>query len=370
MSIQPLTLPTMSVGQAQIRQRLAAGVMLPFSREDQAGTLHLHLAKGQPHAATHGWRCDHGAFALTNPSPVLSLLADCPLLPLDNPSESSQAWYWTLYNQSLSPSIQTLLGDIQPDDTPRIDEDALTGWLTVDWGDIRARSLMVAPSATWLSLLDNPGWRHVHRAIAPQFTVTAPLVLADVVLTAAALRDIRPGDLIVPNRPYFLPSGQGTLVLTPWRLHGTLQLAGLAPYYFTVTDLENIPVNTDFDALTPENHTNTDIDTDTDTDTDIDSDNVTKEPAEHAESAPLPPLPITLHIRCGNVTVPLPTLQRLTSGTVLTLNHTTPGEAWLYHADLPLAQGELVDVEGKLGLQITRLLTGLDVARASQEQQS
>ncbi|RLM31927.1 hypothetical protein BHG07_03560 [Brenneria salicis ATCC 15712 = DSM 30166] len=360
--MRPLTLSVMSVGQAQVRQRLAAGMTLPFSRENQAGALHLHLAKGQPHAATHGWRCDHGAFALADPSPVLSLLADCPLLPLDNPSESSQAWYWTLYNQSLSPSIHTLLGEIQPDDAPLSDEDALSGWLTVDWGDIRARSLMVAPLATWLSLLATPGWRQAYRAIPPQFTVTAPLVLAEVALTIAALRDMRPGDLMVPNRPYFLPSGQGTLVMTPWRLHGMLQLDGLAPYHFTVTDLENLPVNTDFDALTPENYTNADFD--------IDSDNVTESSAEHTACAPLPPLPITLHIRCGNVTVPLSTLQRLTSGTVLTLNHTTPGEAWLYHADLPLAQGELVDVEGKLGLQITRLLTGLDAATAAQEQQS
>lgn len=355
MTIRPLTLPAMSAGQAGVRRQLAAGATLPFSREHQAGTLHLHLAEGQPRETTSDWRCDHGAFALSDPSPVLSLLADCPLLPIDNAAAPSHAWYWTLYNQSLSPAIHAVMGEIQPGIAPVAYHDAVTAWLTVSWGGIRVRSLMAASATTWLALLSRAGWQYAYTALPPPFTLTAPLILAEVVLTSDALRHIRAGDLILPSHPYFSPSGQGTLMLPPWRLHGMLQLNGLAPYHFTVTDMENAPVNTAFDAPTPENPV-------------ITSDNVTENASENdASIAPLPLLPITLHIRCGDVSVTLPTLQRLTHGAVLTLNHIVPGEAWLYHGDLPLAQGELVDVEGKLGLQITRRLTGLDTAAALKE---
>ncbi|MFC3395499.1 type III secretion system cytoplasmic ring protein SctQ [Brenneria rubrifaciens] len=353
MTIRPLTLTSMRAGQASVRQQLATGVTLPFSRDRQVGTVRLHLAKERQVETLSDWRCDHGAFALADPSPVLSLLADCPLVPVNDANSPPDAWYWTLYNQLLSPSIHALLGEIHPGIAPGEYQDTVTAWLTVSWGGIRARSLMVAPASTWLALLSISGWRNDYIAIPPSFTVTAPLILADMALTPEALRRLRPGDLILPNQPYFLPSGQGTLVLPPWYLHGTLQLNGVAPYQFTVTDMESAPVNTAFDDPAPENYA------------DITDDDITGTPSDNA--SPLPPLPLALHVRCGNVTLTLPTLQRLAPGAVLTLSHIVPGEAWLYHGDLPLAQGELVDVEGKLGLQITRRLSGLDSAAAMQE---
>ncbi|WP_277394973.1 FliM/FliN family flagellar motor switch protein [Pseudomonas viridiflava] len=42
-------------------------------------------------------------------------------------------------------------------------------------------------------------------------------------------------------------------------------------------------------------------------------------------------------------------------GSVLTFNGCTPGHAMLHHGERVLAHGELVDVEGRLGLQITRM---------------
>ncbi|NPE72830.1 FliM/FliN family flagellar motor switch protein, partial [Dickeya dadantii] len=79
---------------------------------------------------------------------------------------------------------------------------------------------------------------------------------------------------------------------------------------------------------------------------------------EHHTGAPsayaLPPLTLALTVRCGYLTLTLQDLQQLAPGTVLTLQQATPGEATLYHGEQPLALGELVDVDGRLGLQITR----------------
>ncbi len=49
-------------------------------------------------------------------------------------------------------------------------------------------------------------------------------------------------------------------------------------------------------------------------------------------------------------------LRRLDAGTILEVSGIAPGHATLCHGEQVVAEGELVDVEGRLGLQITRLV--------------
>lgn len=70
---------------------------------------------------------------------------------------------------------------------------------------------------------------------------------------------------------------------------------------------------------------------------------------------PLEQMPLELTLRCGNLTLTLGELRRLSSGTVLEVSGITPGHATLCHGLRVVAEGELVDVDGRLGLQITRM---------------
>ncbi|GGM31089.1 FliM/FliN family flagellar motor switch protein [Pseudomonas asuensis] len=65
-------------------------------------------------------------------------------------------------------------------------------------------------------------------------------------------------------------------------------------------------------------------------------------------------LPLELSLRCGRLTLSLDALQRLGSGTVLEVGGIAPGQATLCYGEQVVAEGELVDVDGRLGLQITR----------------
>ncbi|MBA0181902.1 type III secretion system cytoplasmic ring protein SctQ [Pectobacterium carotovorum] len=353
--IRPLTLPTLCAQHARIRSTLAAGLSLPFTRDGLAGRLHLQLANAPGQAEdsfttqASRWRSDIGNLSLADPFPVLSLLSDCPLLPLTEDDDAAQEWYWTLYNQSLNPVLRALIGEIYPLSLPQqesgqkeqdsTEQNHNAVWLSVNWNGMTVRSRMQAADAVWLALFSRADWHHQRRALPAGMTIAIPLTLADAVLPLSALRRLRTGDLILPNRPWFTPSGEGTLSSGTLRLRGTLQLTALAPYTFTVTDMETVSMpatdtmlaapHSDASALefTPE------------------SDNVTEN---------LPPLPVTLHIRCGSLTMTLAELQHLASGSVLTLRDVVPGQAWLYHGDIALASGDLVDVEGRLGLQITQ----------------
>lgn len=355
MHVRPLTLPTLRAQQARIRSILAAGLALSFTRDGLAGRLHLQLvnthelAEASSTSQTRGWRSDIGDISLTHPFPVLSLLSDCPLLPVTEEDEAAQTWYWTLYNQSLNPVLRTLVGEIYPLDGSATDADsaaphgkrsALCAWLCVSWNGITVRSRMQAADAVWLALFSRAGWQQQRRSLPAEMAITFPLMLADAVLPLSTLLRLGTGDLILPNRPWFTPSGEGTLSVGALRLRGTLQLTDHAPYLFTVTDMETVSMPS---SATDAPLTATPSDTSTFELTSI-SDNVTEN---------LPPLPVTLHIRCGSLTMTLTELQHLASGSVLTLRDVVPGQAWLYHGDIALASGELVDVEGRLGLQIT-----------------
>ncbi|WP_233972586.1 type III secretion system cytoplasmic ring protein SctQ [Pectobacterium versatile] len=348
--IRPLTLPTLCAQHARVRSTLAAGLSLPFTRDGRAGRLHLQLANTREQAEdsfttqASRWQSDIGNFSLTDPFPALSLLSDCPLLPLTEDNDAAQEWYWTLYNQSLNPVLRTLIGEIYPLGLSQKEQDSTeqnhnAARLSVSWNGMTVRSGMQAADAVWLALFSRADWHHQRRALPAGMAIAIPLTLADAVLPLAALRRLRTGDLILPNRPWFIPSGEGTLSSGTLRLRGTLQLTALAPYTFTVTDMETVSMPAT-DTMLAAPHSDASALEHTPT-----SDNVTEN---------LPPLPVTLHIRCGSLTMTLAELQHLASGSVLTLRDVVPGQAWLYHGDIALASGDLVDVEGRLGLQITQ----------------
>lgn len=75
----------------------------------------------------------------------------------------------------------------------------------------------------------------------------------------------------------------------------------------------------------------------------------------HDASSDFDSLALDLTLRCGELRLSLAELRRLDAGTILEVSGIAPGYATLCHADRVVAEGELVDVDGRLGLQITRL---------------
>lgn len=349
---RPLTLPILRAQHARIRSTLATGLALPFIRDGLAGRLHLQLAnecelaEESSTAQASSWRSDIGDISLTDPFPVLSLLSDCPLLPLSEDDDATQEWYWTLYNQSLNPVLRALVGEIYPLDRSQKEQDSReqnhnAAWLSMSWNGMSVRSRMQAADAVWLALFSRADWHRQRRALPARMAIAIPLTLADAVLPLSALCRLRTGDLILPNRPWFTPSGEGTLSVGTLRLRGTLQLTELAPYTFTVTDMETVSMPPSAtDTMLADPHSEISV-----LELAPTSDNVTEN---------LPPLPVTLHLRCGSLRMTLTELQHLASGSVLTLRDVVPGQAWLYYGDIALASGDLVDVEGRQGLQITQ----------------
>lgn len=81
------------------------------------------------------------------------------------------------------------------------------------------------------------------------------------------------------------------------------------------------------------------------------------EPSGQAESPGFQSLALDLTLRCGELKLTLGELQRLSAGSILEISGVAPGHATLCHGEHVVAEGELVDVDGRLGLEITRLAT-------------
>ncbi|RAT64186.1 hypothetical protein AU501_01160 [Lonsdalea populi] len=345
----PLRLRTLTPLQAQLSQQLAEGCRFAFRFDDgRRGELRLALASLQePATPAHAWQSTAGRISLSDPATVLSLMSDCPaLLPTQEEDPTAAEWFWALFNDGLSPQLYTLLGPLTPVND-NIATEVIPLWLDVQVEARRARSLLRIGAGELLPLLRQPGWFSYTPPLPPTLPISVPLTLANVTLSPKQINALEPGDLIYPPTCSFSPHGDGFVSLGGRRFQGQLQWNGLTPTHFLIAEQEECPVNNAFDASPT--HEMPFVDEIMTTATSHDT--------------PLPALPLTLTVRCGHLSLTLQALQQLSCGSVVQVQQALPGEAMLYHGEVPLARGELVDVAGRLGLQITQRLGALQPDR-------
>ncbi|MGP2449439.1 FliM/FliN family flagellar motor switch protein [Pantoea stewartii subsp. indologenes] len=324
--------PLVSRASMQSQNQLACKYSFPFTLGDEVGALSLlpgHLSS--PCALTH-WSCALGNFSLGDGIPLLNMLSLSPFTDQDVQSPACE-WELILFNQYLSPELANLFGEIKRCD--RAENDVLSTRLIVRLGERRVEGRLYLSHTSLAHWLRQPGWQPQRYTLPDTLTYVRPLVLGRITLHTSQLHALQEGDVLVPPVNYFSPDGKGCVNIAGYELVGTLQL----PHHFVITHLERTALNPyeteGSDAVSKREHLASD---------------------DHVSLAMLP---LSLEVRCGRTRLTLGELQHLQPGSVLTLDNMTPGEADLYYGETLIAQGELVDVEGQLGLQLTRLLLTL-----------
>ncbi|AXF77216.1 type III secretion system cytoplasmic ring protein SctQ [Erwinia tracheiphila] len=336
----PLHFPRFSRAAARSQNQLARGYYFPFSLGEEAGTLYL-LPGGEsrPQALSH-WQGALGYFALDEGMPLLNMLSLSPLALPENVSEEDD-WQWALFNQYFSGELAQLFGPLKPSEPQ--EQGQLCLRLHVRVGERHAECPLYLSHERLSHWLNQPGWQCSQGALPKGLVYTQPLVLGRLTLSTLQLQALNTGDVVVPPVKYFTPDGQGSLILAGQQLHGELQL----PHHFLLNHLEST-------ALNP--HAADEFYDDEHAQEYAEEEHGEETYANDAPSPQLTSLPLSLEVRCGRTRVTLGELQQLRAGSVLTLENVTPGEAGLYHGETLIARGELVDVEGHLGLQLTQLL--------------
>ncbi|WP_337013841.1 type III secretion system cytoplasmic ring protein SctQ [Pantoea sp. AS142] len=308
---------------------LARAHCFPFTLGGEAGELYLLPGDASPPTTFSHWHCALGPFSLGDATPVLNLLSLSPINVLHSLCAEDE-WQTILFNQYLSPELARLFGDLTVNHAQEQHE--LCARLHVRLGERHAECPLQLSHSRLAHWLKQPGWQRSQSTLPDTLVYSQPLVLGRTTLHMPQLQALRAGDVLVPPVSYFLPDGQGSLILAGQQLHGELQL----PHHFLLNHMESTALDPyaadEFDAVSQPEIVATD------------------------EKTQLASLPLSLEVRCGRTRLTLGELQQLQAGSVLTLANVTPGEAGLYHGDTLIAHGELVDVEGHLGLQLTRLL--------------
>ena len=364
MTVHALALPTVGSEDATARRLLGTGVRLPFEVAGEAGLLELTPGGAAVGSTPCVLACAHGAFTLDEPGAVLSLFGECPVVLPAEPGPDD-AWFWSLFQQTLSEPLRQAFGFIKPAAGPAVQGIACR--LDVRVGAARVTSHLEMTGATLLGLLRATPWQRPAAPGIAGFVLHVPLELGQLALAAGQLATLRPGDVLVPQTALFDSSGQGLIRLGRHCLQVRVH-SRAAPLRLTLLALEETVMSTtaDTDILTP----------DWDDSTGYEPDAQAAEAGEHPESAyaaaeteeapmtepvatDLPErfddLPLALTIRCGHLHLTLGELRNLAPGAVLHVQGVTPGTAALFYGERALAHGELVEVDGRLGLQIARV---------------
>lgn len=343
-----LSLRQQSRLEAKLRQRIGAGYCFYYQLDGEPGVLQLSLPEHEmPAFPARTFSCDLGELQLSSAESVCSLMSACPLLM---GSAEEDHWYWPLFNQYLSEELKCLFGTLSsqaPAEHGAVGQDfpGLSLQLTVRLGEELGQSQLFITLNTLSLLLNKAGWEPILQRPVDQLPLTLPLTLGALSLSLEQLRTLKYNDVVLPHTSWFAPDGSGVLNIAQLRLEGELVCEEGHPAYFYITDLESTGVN-----LTPDDYAMEEMP--------YDPEEEGMDAPEQNDQSLFDPLPLALTLRCGHLKLTLGELNRLSVGSTVIADNVQPGEAILCHGDFPLAKGELVDVEGRLGLQITHMLPG------------
>ena len=337
-----LILPECSRQQAEISRWLGSGRYLTFTLQQQTVRLHLtRVTVTTPPESVSCLRTKGGVLRVVDRSALLRLLVDCPLLPGE--TDDTQHWYWDYLNQQFTPPVREVFGALYPQ-TAADHQQGMWLQATITRGSEQAGTLLYVPDALLMIWQTQKIWRAVQRASDPRLPLTLPLTMGKLTLSVGRCRQLAAGDVLVPTTRLFTPTGQGVM---PWgRKEFDVQME--PDPHSDHSGILHIRSHKEL-TMTYPNELVTSID-----------ESVTGHDAEafwqESSSDSFQDLPLELTVRCGNLRLTLGELQQLDTGSTLLVEHVTPGEALLCHGNYPLAKGELVNVNGTLGLQIVSMM--------------
>ncbi|VEB99357.1 Type III secretion protein hrcQa [Cedecea lapagei] len=337
-----LTFTAQSPDEARLRRWTGSGWRLPFSVEGTSGELYLLPSGSATQTTTQSgaFRCAAGTLIFSDPLPVLGLMADCPALP--GVSTEENAWYWPYFSQQLSPQLAELFEFLQPAEEQ--EKPDITLRLEVCLGTERASTLLSLSWATLHQLTQYAGWQRRTVPLNPDLGLQLPLTVGKLQLSAGYVRALAVGDLLLPTEAFFSPEGHGVMPLARRQFQVQLELASET----THRDLLHITYSEELTMTYP----NAPLEYDEQQD----GEEVVSAGEWQTTRGSFDDLSLDLTIRCGNLQLTLGELQQLDAGSTVLVQHVTPGEALLCHGNSLLAKGELVDVNGTLGFQVTRML--------------
>lgn len=337
---------------------VGGGLYYPYTRECQRGKLFVEMIDSIEFPSFSTWQCQHGLFQIYAAEPLMSMFSVCP--PGNEYSEIEENnWIWGIYNHMLSPELQQLWGYIYPAELCEIPSAFILKVTCVLEGHV-VNALIKSSVYTLKKILSSKGWYNSPQSVMQSLNMQVPIKVSSLRLTMRTLLMMECGDLIIPGVNNFNPGGCGTLNFGALTLEGEIKSYGENTICFVIKEMGVMESNKSMnqDEVNEIIHDFNDIEDNhiviDDKDNDIGQYNNEVQDLRQREYASLS---LDLHIQCGNVIVTLNDLEHLSVGSTLLTDNLQPGQAKLCYQRNVIAHGELVDVAGRLGFLVSRVIS-------------
>jgi type III secretion protein Q len=337
MMVPVLTLPSVSESVVAARRKLGRGLRMSFQVAGQRGDLLLEPGRAPIGAKPLCFESARGVLALSEPGPLLSVLGECPVT-LAETTNDADSWFWELFHHHLSSQVRELFGYLKLlSSAPRL---TFGCRFIATLGPSRVVGFLWLAPESFLGLCAAGAWHCEAEPLPATFQLAIPITLGHLRLPIAQLRGVRAGDVVMLEEPFFNVHGAGQLRVGRQRLHGRID-DETGPLCLTIVSIEDTCVDEDFTVEQYPGHDNYEEDTPV---------------VDVFGHEPFDELSMALNVRCGALNLTLGELRQLAPGAVLGVTGYAPGMAGLYYGDRPIGQGQLVEVDGRLGLQLSRVI--------------
>ena len=334
MIMSALTLPVVQEARVAALHRLGRGLRMPFQVGHEHGAFLLEPGRAPTGVSPLFFESGLGVLAFSEPEAMFSLMGECPV-SLAEVGNDPQSWFWELFQHHLSPQVRALFGYLRLLPAPR--KLGFGCRLTVTLGASRvAGYVWMAPQSLLAAYAAGP-WQPTAGPLPGSFPLVIAVTLGRLSLPVAQVRSLRAGDVLMLEHAVFDVQGLGHLSIGRHQVQGRID-DDSGPLQLTIISIEETSVDEHFaidEYSGPESdHPVVDV----------------------FGQEPFDALSMALTVRCGALNLTLGELRNLAPGSVLGVTGYAPGTAGLYYGERSIGQGQLVEVEGRLGLQLSRVV--------------
>jgi len=325
---------TISMKEVEIRNWIGTGRIISLNAPDDFLVIRMCELKRVDNflSFSSAW----GNFSLAEPGRFLSTISRASVF--EDAFIEPDEWIFDLINNRLKPPFRPLFSLISKNN---VTESVLieTEINLTEKGEtsVHYAQLSIDLLETWQSL-------GIFNQVPSQFSLSMPInfpvIAGHLKLSLKECLNLNPKDVLIPAIPLISVKGEGVIRIGKTELYFELEpeSENSHQYILSITGKQGHNLMTDYDSETQQSGN--------------DTLNERKDYLQVPSQTGFNDLPLELTIRCGNLSMTLGELQNLDAGSTLLVEHVTPGEALLCHGNYLLAKGELVNVNGALGLQI------------------
>lgn len=351
-----LNLPQVTPKQASVRNKLGIGHQLSFVLNHTA-TFTIEPIVGDKMRL---WQDDprdlrqtpFGRIWIGNSFGLFQHITQAPIIPIDE-TENPTVWMMALLN--MVPAFRPLLGNFKKLDKADYDNSHEQDHIALHW-TLDSRSGVEAgylsmTAETLNDWLNKCQWQPIKRPLkhfnSNQLITTNTLLIASIYLSKREYLSLNLGDVVILQHPFFSADGVGEITL----LNQICSLRWCAPGQYQITNIKELNMDTDHNT-----HSSQSVTQETEQDNaKLDLDQTRSTGSVETDQKIPRSLELNFTVEIGEIRLTLAELQTLAEGNILTPTGVEPGKALLKHHGSTVALGELVAVQGKIGLQLTAI---------------